>query len=772
MEISSEGAFVNLDKLNESAPFLTFANEVFSKGYYFSELNYQNFYGILYDFKRFKSKNKKAFLAKALITLPAEKKPLYEKFKIKDNTAYYEFGPVYIKSEGPQDIEANVNFDELIAAAWNKQICFGLNAEAIRQKIKGRFKGMGSIAQAAEPRKGEDARLEYIVKLEKDCAPVEDPRTGRLDLKRNKCTFPQIADSLQNKIIRKIKATSGSPGYHLNGKAIPPKAGHDIDLKTMAGEGTDVVMENETEYLAANRIGYIVIDPKTGKICVTSEAQNYSPIGPETGNLEIKAEHIVQYNDILNGYSVNCKNITVESGDVSGEIISERGTIVIKGNVSGGRLIAREGEIKVKGIVIMNAYLESLRGDIDLQTVENSTVIGRNISIQSAVHCNIVGENITVATLQSSKVTGLSVHIEKSASSGKKDENTDIIIPILDLTDKRIRVINHILEENKAKLSEVEARLKILKENKLLLTYLEALKAEDGPTINTLRRHAGPIMNDMSKLTKEFDSYKEEVATVEDNLQKLTAEQDRKLNNLKKTQRCVIDDTPKENINLKLYGGLDWPSDFKQIGPSEEAPYKNFMALIDSLTKGFSNYKRKGYVQLLTEPCNYDHFILVKMYENAEIIDSAKIGTGEARAGSSGKVEQRENRAHVISEEDFKHFIKERKWLPRKQSIEITVDGIFKGYLNDFSTSEMSMLLEKNQKWRPVFEKGEKLKLIAQVFGNELKYDYIIAYINDRHDYIKVGGYFINISNEDVDKLYKLKNRFEVLQKSSNVVGS
>jgi exo-beta-1,3-glucanase (GH17 family) len=58
------------------------------------------------------------------------------------------------------------------------------------------------------------------------------------------------------------------------------------------------------------------------------------------------------------------------------------------------------------------------------------------------------------------------------------------------------------------------------------------------------------------------------------------------------------------------------------------------------------------------------------------------------------------------------------------------------------------------------------------VFGNDLKYDYIIAYINDKHDYVKVGGYFINISTEDVDKLYKLKNRFEVLQKSSDMIGS
>jgi uncharacterized protein (DUF342 family) len=770
LEISSEGAFVDLAKLNESTPFLTFINEVFSEGYYFSELNYQSFCGILYDFRRFKSKNSKALLAKALINLPAEKRPLYERFKIKENTAYYEFGPAYIPGEGRKDTEVNITFDELIAAAWNKQICFGLNVDSIRQKIKGRFKGLSNIAQAAEPRNGNDARLEYIIKLEKDYSPVEDPRTGRLDLKRNKCTFPQITDNLQNKIVRKIQATHGTPGYHLNGKVIEPKAGHDIDLKTMAGEGTDVVVENGTEYLAANRIGYIVVDPKSGKICVTNEAQNHSPIGPETGNLEIKADHIIQYNEIQNGYSIKCNNITVEGGDVSGEIVSEKGLIEIKGNVSSGRLIAKKGNIDVKGLVTMNAYLESLHGSINLQTMENSTVVGKNISIASAVNCNIVGESVAIGTLQASKITGISVSVEKSAA-GRKGESTDIIIPILDLTDKRIRVISHILAEKKARLPELESRLMALKENKVLLAFLEASKAEDGPTMNALRRHAVPIMNDLSKLTKEFDASREEVATIEENLGKLTAEQDRRKSNLQKTQHCIIEDTPKEVINLKLYGGLDWPADFDDIGPSEEATYRNFMSLVDSLTKGFSNYKRKGCVQPLTEPCRYDHLTLVKMCENDEIIDSTKAGE-ESGAVGTVKGAQRESRANVISEEDFKNFLKERKWLPRKQSIEITVDGIFKGYLNDFSTSEMSMFMEKNQKWRPVFEKGEKLKLIAQLWGDEMKYDVIIAFISDRHDYIKVGGYFINISNEDVDKLYKLKNRFEVLQKSSDRIGS
>jgi hypothetical protein len=218
---------------------------------------------------------------------------------------------------------------------------------------------------------------------------------------------------------------------------------------------------------------------------------------------------------------------------------------------------------------------------------------------------------------------------------------------------------------------------------------------------------------------------------------------------------------------MKLYGGLDWPLHFEQLAAGDESAYKNFIELVDNLTIGLSNYKRRGYVQLLTEPCSYDHFALLKLYENARIIDPAAQPGRSDREDQAGAGEFRECRINVISEDDFRCFLKERKWPPRKASIAVMVDGIFKGYIYDFSTSELSMLVEKAQKWRPAFETGERLKLVATVFGNELKYDLIVSVIDEKSDCFMVLGYFVNISTEDEDRLYKLKNRYEVMRKSA-----
>ena len=121
----------------------------------------------------------------------------------------------------------------------------------------------------------------------------------------------------------------------------------------------------------------------------------------------------------------------------------------------------------------------------------------------------------------------------------------------------------------------------------------------------------------------------------------------------------------------------------------------------------------------------------------------------------------------MVSEEDFRCFMKERTWPPRRASIEVLIDGLFKGYVYDFSTSELSMLVEKGQKWRPAFTLGERLKLRATVLGSELKYDLIVSEIEEKLDYLQVLGNFINISTEDEDRLYKLKNRYEVMRKSA-----
>ncbi len=302
----------------------------------------------------------------------------------------------------------------------------------------------------------------------------------------------------------------------------------------------------------------------------------------------------------------------------------------------------------------------------------------------------------------------------------------------------------------------MHAHISKLKENKLLLAYSEAVKAEDGPAINAIRWHATPILHEINRLSKESGSYKDAISVIERNLNALKKEQDENINKLQGLQQCTIEQTLNDNISLKLYGGLDWPISFEQIGSEEDTSYKSFMSLIESLTKSFSSYKRTGYTKILTEPCRYDHYTLKKMFNDADIIDpfQKRLG-GPMQRSDSGPAEQRESRVGVISEEDFKYFLKERKWLPRKQGVEITIDGIFTGYLYDFSTSELSMLLEKEQKWRPDFEKGEKIKLLANLFGSEFKYDLIVAYMNEKSDYIRVGGYYININSEDIDKLYK-----------------
>ncbi|MDA8124589.1 MAG: FapA family protein [Deltaproteobacteria bacterium] len=765
LEPRPEGLFIYLEMVDTSKVFFSYVNDLFRDGYYFRELDYETFHSLLYDLENLKDQQKRVLLAKEIGSLSPERKPLFSRFKIEKDVAYYEFGPIYIKNEeGGPETEARITFDELVAAAWGNQIRFGLAAAEIQQRIKRDFRGMGPIAMPVLPVKGTDARLEYLVKIEKDLTPFEDPKTGRLDLKRCKCSFPQIPNALQCKIVRKYPSTKGTPGFHLNGTMVPPKAGIEIDLKGRAGEGTELITENECEYLCATSGGYVAVNPRNHKISVTLSPENHSPIGPETGSLDIRTDNFTQHGGILNGYSVRCRSINVADGNVSGEIISEEGEIEIQDTVSKGRLIARNGSIKVKGFVSLDSYLESLKGDIVLETAENSTLIGKNVSVNLAVNCNIIGESITINTVRSSKIRGLSILIQNAEPSGAQSENTDIVIPILEMTDKRIRSITQILEEKKTELADLEKKITDLKENQILQAYLQALKAKNETAIKMLKRHATPIANEISELTKAEATCRTQTADIEKKLNALKEEHAQSVETLQKTQQCVLANPGDTHPSLKIYGGLDWPLHLAQLAGGDETAYQSFLELVNNLTSGMSNYKRRGCAQLLTEPCNYDHFALLKLYEKAQIFDPSGKRSG---TDNLGKEDLKECRINVITEEDFRSFTKERKWPPRKSTIEVTIDGIFKGYVYDFSTSELSMFVEKGQRWRPAFEMGEKLKLLAVAFGNELKYDLIVSEIEEKFNYFLVLGNFINISTEDEDKLYKLKNRYEVLRKSS-----
>ena len=762
LEASAEGMVVRVESIGDSAQFQAYVQEVFSGGYYFSELNYTHFFKILYDLENLRQKTGRAVLAGEILPFPVEKEPFGKRFRITDDAAAYEFGPIALDPDS--GTEAFITFDEWIAVAWKNDLRYGIIADTVRDKIKYNFRGVTVVARPSAPTKGKDARLEYLLKIEKDLTPAEDAKTGRLDLRHYKCTFPEISDMNRRKIIRKVNAIPGSPGYRLNGQAIPPAAVVDFDLKTLCGEGTALVLEGETEYLTSKGLGYIVIDPRSNRISVTPEAQNHLAIGPETGSLVIKSEEFLQFNDILSGYSVECRNIHVKSGDVNGEIISSEGFIDIQGNVNSGRLTALSGDIQVQGFVTMNSRIESLKGEIRVNKAENSLIIGKNVFVQSAVNCLIVGEEITVGTVQSSKIAGLSVSIDLSEPSGAKGENTQVIIPILDVTDKRMRVFSSLKEEKQIAIAEVDAKVAKLKESNVLVPFLEAVKTKNETAVNALRRYALPVVNEIGKLTQEAESHKAEMDAIDAKLLLLTAEHERNIQRLEQTQQCVIGKTPKEPVIMKLYGGLDWPLSFEELRGVEGSAYRNFMDLVNHLTVGLGNSKRKGWIQTLTEPCHYDHFALLKLYEKAEIID----GTGKAWSppSAAGAGEVRENRATVVSEEDFRQFLKERKWPPGRMSIEAGLDGIFKGCIHDFSTGELSIFLEKKQKWRPSFDRGEKVKIIATVQGNELKYEFIVAYVTDKGDYLKVGGYFINIDQEEENRLYVLKNRYEVLRKS------
>lgn len=114
----------------------------------------------------------------------------------------------------------------------------------------------------------------------------------------------------------------GVEGIEMDGTVLKTKAPADKDIRVLLGTGVRVIKEDTTEYIVADRLGFISFDPKTKQISITDEINNPDPIGPKTGNIEVAAETFRQHTHIDHGYRLIGNTIQMTGGLMSGTIIS------------------------------------------------------------------------------------------------------------------------------------------------------------------------------------------------------------------------------------------------------------------------------------------------------------------------------------------------------------------------------------------------------------------------------------------------------------------
>jgi hypothetical protein len=365
-----------------------------------------------------------ARVADAVEAFPAARRPLYRNVKIRDGEAEYFFEPIYLPAEEQPDgsvlpeRQAQLDFDEFVADMWLKNVRFGIQEAAVRAAMAAPKGERVAAARELEPTPAQDARVvEVASELHRSDAPRQRA-DGTVDLTSFQNRFPQIKQGVR--LLQKLPGVPGEPGRSIAGQPLPALAPADVDFQRYAGEGTLIVREEGGEFLVAAREGFLNVDPKSGQVALSDKIISREGVsGRTTGNLELVGA-FEEFGDVQELRDVNGSDITVH-GDVYGNIHSSGGTIVLGGNLVGGKAVNARGDIRIAGVA-SGATIQAAGGTVTISGRAESCVISApRVVVDEASNCEIFADEVEVKLATGCAIAGRSVLVE-SAGPRKSSE--------------------------------------------------------------------------------------------------------------------------------------------------------------------------------------------------------------------------------------------------------------------------------------------------------------------------------------------------------------
>lgn len=407
-------------------------NQVFGAGFCLAGLRYPVLIKALYDVGPDLGESghvQAVRLADTVRLVDAQRLALYKNPKLGRGYAEYYFEPLFLDEEVLADGTVlpervvRLDVDEFIAAMWSKGIVFGIDAAAVIKAINAPKADRITFATDLEPEPGHDATvIEVSSALHRSDAP-KARADGRIDLQSFQNRFPQIKAGVR--LLKKVPATPGLPGFDLAGRKTAPTPPNDLTLRHLAGDGTEAQELDDGEYLVSTREGFLSVDAKSNRISVTDKIISLDGVsGRTTGNLELAGAY-EEYGDVQEQRDVTGSDITVH-GNVYGNIHSRGGAVVLDRNLVGGSIHNAAGAIAIAGVA-SNAVIHTGSGAISVERAENCVISGSRVTIGEASNCEIIADAVHISVAEGCAVAGRNVEIETAGPRRR----TEMLIYVL-----------------------------------------------------------------------------------------------------------------------------------------------------------------------------------------------------------------------------------------------------------------------------------------------------------------------------------------------------
>ena len=481
----ADGVFVDLARLSlAEGGFERFVERLFESGARFTGLDYDLFLKLLYDADWLaETKDKAASLkvAESIVRFLPERQALYRMVKLlpKDMRAEYMFEPVSIEEsyqeprygepEGgvapivgyeikTREVATKLDFNEMVTDMWLKGVKFGLREEAIRKTISSGETVRLPIALHIDPTDSRDAEIiEVCADLHRDNSP-RILANGKADLSVYKNRFPYVKKG--TRLLKKVPRKLGKPGRKVTGEAIEPDIPRDLDLGKLSSVGTAIEQGKDGEYVVATMDGYVGIDAKLNSISITEKIETKEGISAKTtGDLALAADEFVEHGEVQEGRTVKGKHMTFLA-DVFGNVISDDGNISISGNLSGGRVEAKGGNVTL-GKRATRAVVRAREGELTATQCESSTLIARVVHVEHAVNCEIIADELYADVVEGCIIAGKVIKVRSAGERRGTETLVTMVVPDGSIIQQGIADTRKALEEARAatagKMAEIEA---------------------------------------------------------------------------------------------------------------------------------------------------------------------------------------------------------------------------------------------------------------------------------------------------------------------------
>jgi hypothetical protein len=526
---------------------LTAVSQIFMSSAYFAGLDYAVFSKMLYNVGPDlpESLNSQPLLrfADSIQPFHAARRALYKTVKVINGEAEYYFEPVYFEVPDMPPQPARLNFDEFVADMWIKGIRFGIDAPAVREVI-----GSGRLARITVARRlnavpGKDAAIEEVSQdIHRSNAP-KDMGDGRLDLQTFQNRFPQVKPNV--KLLRKVPRTPGVRGYELSGLVLEPPVPKDIELASVAGEGTVVENLRGGEFLVSAVEGFLSIDPASKRLSIGPKIISREGVSARTtGNLQLTGEY-EEFGDVQEQRVVEGGNITIH-GDVFGNIASRGGDISLNKNLMGGTVTNADGAIRVRGVA-SGAVLQTRHGEIALTRAESCIISGTRVVIGEASNCEIIAEEVVIKVAEGCAIAARKIEIVHAGPRKQSEMLLYALVPDTSKFDKKIaellpRVASAAreAETHQAEMDAITNQTEVRKYLTLATRVRKrelTLTPEQLPLFQRMAEAVGPSLRQVAKISLAMkaaqvrhEQAQEEVGTVR-----------RQKSALQRGSRCVVE---------------------------------------------------------------------------------------------------------------------------------------------------------------------------------------------------------------------------------------